>query len=199
MVTMQLIDEIDAALPQTQCRMCDYPSCRDYASAVANKQVSIDRCHPGGTAVLAKLGHVMQVNTTVYSQKVTAQFKEPSIVEIDEKACIGCTKCLPACPVDAIIGSGKKIHSVIATECSGCNLCIPVCPVDCITIVSKKHTNSSSKGFKSRYNNKIAREAKNAIDKTYNHNKKKLTNGDSDTITARKAAIMAALARAKSK
>jgi len=126
-------DAIDALLPQHQCRRCGYAGCRPYAEAIARGEAGINRCPPGGEPVLQNLAAL-----TGQSPAPPAADVEPrqpaQIARIDAELCIGCTKCLPACPVDAIVGSGKRLHEVIDAACTGCGLCIPPCPVDCITL-----------------------------------------------------------------
>jgi electron transport complex protein RnfB len=131
----QLIDSIDDLLPQTQCRRCTFEGCRPYATALADGAADINQCPPGGddtaTALAALLGRPFK--------RVDARFGQmpstPMVAWIDEPACIGCTKCIQACPVDAIVGASRHMHTVIAADCTGCELCIPPCPVDCIVMV----------------------------------------------------------------
>lgn len=128
-----LVDQINQLLPQTQCTRCSYPSCKDYAVAIANGEAQINQCPPGGDAGIAKLAAllnkpILQLNPK-YGEIIPKQ-----VVVIEEEVCIGCTLCIKSCPVDAIIGSNKMMHSIIADECTGCELCIPVCPVDCIIL-----------------------------------------------------------------
>jgi electron transport complex protein RnfB len=126
-------ERIDALLPQTQCTRCGYPTCRAYADAIATGEADIDRCPPGGmdgVAALARL-HDREPKPLDPACGVEAP---PSVALIDEAACIGCTKCIRACPVDAIVGASKRMHTVIADECTGCGLCVPPCPVDCISL-----------------------------------------------------------------
>ena len=124
---------IDALLPQTQCGECGYPGCMPYAQALAAGLAPIDRCPPGGVATVKALGELLQVDTSPF---ITITTRPPALAIIREAECIGCTKCIQACPVDAIIGSGKLMHSVLADECTGCGLCIEPCPVDCIELVT---------------------------------------------------------------
>ena len=119
---MTLADRIDALLPQTQCTRCGYDGCRPYADAVAANAADIDRCPPGGEAGIANAA--------------PGAAQPAQVAAIDEAACIGCTKCIQACPVDAIVGASKRMHTVLAATCTGCELCLPPCPVDCITLVS---------------------------------------------------------------
>ncbi len=127
----QSVSAVDALLPQLQCQRCGYPSCREFAEAVVRGRCHADRCDPGGTRVLIELNRA----TREAYDKLDPDFDSvtlPEAVVIDESECIGCTLCIKACPVDAIIGSGKLMHTVATTDCTGCELCLPVCPVDCI-------------------------------------------------------------------
>lgn len=129
-----LTDHIDALLPQTQCRQCGYDGCRPYAEAIARNEADFNQCPPGGDQGIAALAQLLgrqpkALNTT------HGEYKPRYIAVIDEAVCIGCTRCIQACPVDAILGATKHMHSIIAAECTGCELCIPPCPVDCIHMV----------------------------------------------------------------
>ncbi len=129
--TDRLVDEIDALLPQIQCGQCLYPGCRPYARAIAQGEADIDRCPPGGAETVRSLAELLGRET----QGVDPRFGTtgpPRIAVIDEPRCIGCALCLPACPVDAIVGAPRFAHTVIAAQCTGCDLCIAPCPVDCI-------------------------------------------------------------------
>lgn len=134
-MSMSKTDQLDAALPQTQCQLCEFDGCRPYAEAIINKAAPLDRCLPGGIPVLKALGEIMQQDISAHIEELRAKTKEPTLVVIDEATCIGCTKCIDACPTDAILGSGKKMHTIITDACTGCELCIPPCPVDCIDII----------------------------------------------------------------
>lgn len=129
-------EAIDALLPQTQCGECGYPGCLPYAQALAAGLAPIDRCPPGGVAVVKALGQLLDVDATSYLADAAALTRAPALAVIREAECIGCTKCIQACPVDAIVGSGKWMHSVIQHECTGCGLCVEPCPVDCIELVT---------------------------------------------------------------
>ena len=135
MTIESLVERIEALLPQTQCRQCRFDGCRPYAVALAAGEAETDRCPPGaeaGARALATvLGRPYRPVNPVYGVAKQAATR----VVIDEAVCIGCTKCIQACPVDAIVGANQQMHTVIASECTGCNLCIPPCPVDCIDIV----------------------------------------------------------------
>lgn len=128
-----LVDQINQLLPQTQCTRCSYPSCKDYAVAIANGEAQINQCPPGGDAGIAKLAALLNKPVLQLNPKY-GEITQKHVVVIEEEVCIGCTLCIKACPVDAIIGSNKMMHSIIADECTGCELCIPVCPVDCIIL-----------------------------------------------------------------
>ena len=127
-----LVDRIDAMLPQTQCAQCGYPGCHPYAQAIV-EGASLNLCPPGGRAVHRQLIELMGGETGGEAEP-TPQPNVPAVAVIDESRCIGCTLCLPPCPVDAIVGAGNLMHTVIEAECTGCELCIPACPVDCISL-----------------------------------------------------------------
>ncbi len=132
-----ITDKIDAILPQTQCGQCGYPGCRPYAEAIANGEAEINQCPPGGETVILALADLLGRDPMPLDEE-RGEHTEKTIVHIDEQACIGCTLCIQACPVDAILGAAKQMHTIIDSECTGCNLCIPPCPVDCIHIVPVK-------------------------------------------------------------
>ncbi len=121
---------IDAVLPQTQCGACDYPACRPYAQAVADGAAAINQCPPGGERVVALLASL----TGRPLLPLRDPQRPPALAVIREADCIGCTLCIQACPVDAIVGASRQMHTVIAAECNGCERCLPPCPVDCIEL-----------------------------------------------------------------
>jgi Na+-translocating ferredoxin:NAD+ oxidoreductase subunit B len=125
------MDRLDAALPQTQCTRCGYPDCRHYAQAMAQGEAAINQCPPGGDAGIQRLAQL--TGQAVLPLNPTHGQESPRMVMwIDETWCIGCTLCIKACPVDAVVGVNKRMHTIIEPLCTGCELCVPVCPVDCI-------------------------------------------------------------------
>ena len=129
-----LVERLDRLLPQTQCGQCGFDGCRPYAEAMASGDAGIDRCPPGGDAGARALARLLQVPVLPYDRRRGAH-KPPLVAVVVEADCIGCTKCIQACPVDAIIGGAKHMHVVIDPLCTGCELCVPACPVDCIVMV----------------------------------------------------------------
>lgn len=128
-----LAARIDALLPQTQCTRCGFDGCRPYAEAIADGRADIDQCPPGGDPGVARLATLLGRAAKPLDPAFGA-FAPPRVAVIDEETCIGCTKCIQACPVDAIVGASKRMHTVIASWCTGCELCLPPCPVDCIRL-----------------------------------------------------------------
>jgi electron transport complex protein RnfB len=126
-----IADQVDAILPQTQCGQCGFPGCRPYAEAIAAGEAEINKCAPGGETTVLALADLLGREAVALD---TVQ-KVPAVAWIDEHECIGCTLCLKACPVDAILGAAKHMHQVIRTECTGCELCTAPCPVECIHMV----------------------------------------------------------------
>lgn len=129
-----LIERLDRILPQTQCGQCGYAGCRPYAEAMARGDAGIDHCPPGGDQGARALAHVLDTPALAYD-RTRGEHKPDQVALIIEEDCIGCTKCIKACPVDAIIGGSKHMHTVLADYCTGCELCIPACPVDCIDLI----------------------------------------------------------------
>jgi len=126
-----VVEEINKILPQTQCGQCGFAGCHPYAEAIAERSADINRCPPGGERNIRRLADLLGVEFKPLSDEV-AEPKPKSLAVIEESLCIGCTLCIQACPVDAILGASKQMHTVIASECTGCELCLPPCPVDCI-------------------------------------------------------------------
>jgi electron transport complex protein RnfB len=129
-----LAARVDALLPQTQCTRCGFPTCRAYADAIASREADIDRCPPGGDEGVAALAKLLDIDPKPLDPKYGRE-EPPRVAFIDEAICIGCTKCIQACPVDAIVGAAKRMHTILIDECTGCELCLPPCPVDCIALV----------------------------------------------------------------
>ncbi len=124
-----LVEQINALLPQTQCAQCGYPGCRPYASAIVDNTAAINLCPPGGEETVRRLAELLGRDIVPLVESTV-----PSVAVIDEALCIGCTHCRSACPVDAIVGAHHLMHSVIESECTGCELCVAPCPVDCISM-----------------------------------------------------------------
>jgi electron transport complex protein RnfB len=131
---LNLVDRIDALLPQTQCTRCGYPDCRAYAAAVASGEAGINQCPPGGAEGIERLAALTGRPALPLSAEHGAEGPRQLAV-IDENWCIGCTLCIKACPVDCIVGAPKQMHLIVAEQCTGCELCVPACPVDCISLV----------------------------------------------------------------
>src|SRR5512145_1179846 len=129
-----IVDKIDAILPQTQCGQCGFAGCRPYAEAIAGGQADINRCPPGGEAVIHALSDLLGVDP----KPLDGESKPKQVAFILEDICIGCTLCFQACPVDAILGAAKQMHTILEKECTGCELCVAPCPVDCIVMVPVK-------------------------------------------------------------
>ncbi len=128
-----LVEKIDAILPQTQCGQCGYPGCKPYAQAIANGEADINQCPPGGEEGIRKLADLLGREFKPLSEEFGVE-KPKAVARIDEQTCIGCTLCIQACPVDAIVGAAKQMHTVVEPLCTGCELCVAPCPVDCITM-----------------------------------------------------------------
>ena len=125
-----LVEKIEAILPQTQCGQCGYPGCRPYAEAINKGEADINLCPPGGMEGVQRLADLLGREV----KPLDAEEKPKAVAFIDEQTCIGCTLCIQACPVDAIIGAAKQMHTIVADLCTGCELCVPPCPVECISM-----------------------------------------------------------------
>lgn len=179
------ISEIDAILPQTQCGLCGFSGCLPYAQSLANKTSPINLCPPGGVTGLLKIAALTEEDPTPYIQDMEKKAK--TVAFIREADCIGCTKCIQACPVDAILGAAKLMHTVIKDECTGCDLCIAPCPVDCIDIIPVESVEEKSAHYRERYLAKQKRIAEEkAIKKTH-------------VVSEKKSFLEAALQRVKAK
>lgn len=140
-----IVDQVDSLLPQTQCGQCGFPGCRPYAEAIANGEAPINQCPPGGESTIVALSDLLGVEVLPLNEEHGQHNELPLVAFIDEQNCIGCTLCIQACPVDAILGSAKHMHTIIEAECTGCELCLPPCPVDCIDMIPIKQTLSDWK------------------------------------------------------
>lgn len=134
MVTAEVIDQL---LPQLQCQLCGYAGCEPYAAAVARSEAPINRCKPGGSETFAALARLLDIDP---AQLEVPRPDPPQLALVDPASCIGCTRCLEACPIDAIIGARHYLHDILPGECTGCGLCIAVCPTDCIQLVPRPET-----------------------------------------------------------
>ncbi|MEH6344670.1 MAG: electron transport complex subunit RsxB [Bermanella sp.] len=135
-----IVDQLDALLPQTQCGQCSYPGCRPYAEAIAQGDEKINKCPPGGESTINAIADLLGVDPEPLDAEHGEEKDVKLLAVIREDECIGCTKCIQACPVDAILGAAKQMHTVIAKECTGCDLCVEPCPVDCIDMVPVEQT-----------------------------------------------------------
>lgn len=129
-----LVEQIDELLPQTQCGQCGYPGCRPYAQAIVDGD-AINKCPPGGQTTINALANLLDVDAPSLDEEHGEESAVKKVAYIREDECIGCTKCIQACPVDAILGAAKQMHTVISSECTGCDLCVEPCPVDCIDML----------------------------------------------------------------
>lgn len=128
-----LVEQIDELLPQTQCGQCGHPGCRPYAQAIADGE-AINKC-PHGQSTINNLADLLGMEAPTLDEEHGEESEVPKVAYIREDECIGCTKCIQACPVDAILGAAKQMHTVIVSECTGCDLCVEPCPVDCIDML----------------------------------------------------------------
>lgn len=200
---MRSAKEIDALLPQTQCGECGYPGCLPYAQALAQGVAPIDRCPPGGVHTLNALATMLNIDPSPYLHAVETNTRAPSLAMIREADCIGCTKCIQACPVDAIIGSGKFMHTVIEHECTGCGLCVEPCPVDCIEMLSQSTATYDRDLARDRYQDKQVRLLRDEQEKQQAYRDKRrladLSIDQQQDKSAKQDFILQALARAQSK
>ena len=139
-----IVEQIDALLPQTQCGQCGHPGCKPYAQGIANGE-PINKCPPGGQSTINAIATLLDVEAPSLDEEHGVELEVPRVAYIREDECIGCTKCIQACPMDAILGAAKQMHTVIADECTGCDLCIEPCPVDCIDMIPGQATLGSWK------------------------------------------------------
>jgi electron transport complex protein RnfB len=200
-------EKIDALLPQTQCGLCNHGGCMPYAEAIIEQAETLNLCPPGGVKTLKALGNLLQQDVSALIPAMEKTAKPAMLAVIREEECIGCTKCIQACPVDAIIGTGKQMHTIIAAECTGCELCVAPCPVDCIDMVivaAKEDHEQQQQANKARqrYYARQERLAQNKRQQIQKHQRNKINTSiqpTTETMAARKAAIAAAIARVKAK
>jgi Na+-translocating ferredoxin:NAD+ oxidoreductase subunit B len=194
-----LADRIDALLPQTQCEQCGYHGCRPYAEAIASGVAAINQCPPGGVAGIARLAALLDVPVLPLDPAHGIE-KPRTLARIVEADCIGCTKCIQVCPVDAIVGASKVMHTVMRDDCTGCELCVPACPVDCIVlepmplaqVSDAAHVDASRAHFQRR-------EARLARDHARREAELAARKADVAANATSTNPVLAALARAKAK
>ena len=193
-------EQIDALLPQTQCGRCGYSACYPYAEAISRGEANINQCPPGGDHTIANLAKLLGCKPEPLNAEHGTVPAEPTVAWIDEAKCIGCTRCIQACPVDAILGAAKQMHTVIRSECTGCELCIEPCPVDCIHMIPvTEDTANRGKAdlARERYRNRLKRLAREREERQRRIQRKKtLPPRDIDNVD-KKAVIQAAVERAR--
>jgi electron transport complex protein RnfB len=194
-----LADAIDRTLPQTQCTRCGYPACRPYAEAVAAGEAAINRCPPGGEAGIRTLSALTGRAVLPLDPACGAE-RPRHVARIDEPRCIGCTLCILACPVDAIVGAPRRLHAVLADLCTGCDLCIAPCPVDCIDMAPATGDDASwdatrAEAARSRYHARRERLARETAERAAKLGRRSPQPG----VGSKRAAIDAALARARAR
>ncbi len=206
-----MVERIDALLPQTQCGQCDYPGCRPYAEAIVAGEADINQCPPGGDAGIRALARLLGRSPKPLDTS-HGEHKEKAVARIDESVCIGCTLCIQACPVDAILGAAKLMHTVIEDECTGCELCLPPCPVDCIRMdpparegrhwplidSPRKRERRKADTARQRFNARQQRLAAEKREREARLARKKAV-AKTGTEDPRKAAIQAAIERTRAK
>ncbi len=149
-----LAEQIDAVLPQTQCAQCDFDGCKPYSEAIVSGEAEINQCPPGGQDGVDALAELLGRQSLPLNE-THGETKPRRFAIVDEKACIGCTLCIKACPVDAFVGSSKVMTQVIAKECTGCDLCLPVCPVDCIDMIESEPLQKISHKDSTQFNDAL--------------------------------------------
>lgn len=198
------VKQIDALLPQTQCRECGYDGCFPYAEALAQGTTTIDKCPPGGPETLNALGKLLNINPAPLMATGDFKTRHPSIAVIQEEECIGCTKCIQACPVDAIVGAAKLMHVILTQECTGCGLCVEPCPMDCITMQSIEQPLYQQDKARVRFQARQARLLRDREKKHLHYRQKKQILQQTDSqhhneTQAKQSYILEALARVNAK
>lgn len=197
------VKAIDALLPQTQCGECGFSGCLPYAEALAQGQAPIDRCPPGGVRTVEALAALLQCDASVYRATAAANTRAPTRAVIREAECIGCTKCLQACPVDAIFGSAKRMHAIINDDCTGCGLCVEPCPVDCIEMQELDEPQYDPDRARDRYQARQVRLLREQREQQEAYRDKRrlsiATAEHSEEVRSKQAYIQQALARAQGK
>lgn len=205
------VDNIDALLPQTQCQRCGYSGCQPYAQAIADGEADINRCPPGGDETISNLAAITGRPAKPLAPECgTADQRNVAFIREDE--CIGCTKCIQVCPVDAILGAAKQMHTIIAGECTGCELCVPACPVDCIDLppaaadtgpphwpAQTELDTARAAHARRRYRARNQRLEKIRQQKATERQNKKHATASANAQDGRKSEIAAAIERAKQK
>jgi len=193
-----LADRIDALLPQTQCEQCGYHGCRPYAEAIARGEAPINQCPPGGAAGIAKLAALL--DRPVLPLNPDHGIEKPrTLARIVEADCIGCTKCIQACPVDAIVGAAKLMHTVLSDDCTGCELCVPACPVDCIVLEPMPMTQIDTAHADAARTHFRRREARLARERAEHEAELAARKAAVDALATPSNPVLAALARARAK
>ena len=199
-----IVEKIDSILPQTQCGQCSYTGCMPYANAISKGEAEINQCPPGGEIVIHALAELMDVKYKPLDESYGIS-KPKAVAFIDEDTCIGCTFCIQACPVDAILGAAKQMHTIIEKECTGCELCLAPCPVDCITmpeikeIIPDNIANKEANIARKRNNFRILRLEREKVERTERNAKRKFESNNGKKvrlIEEKRAEISAAVSRA---
>ncbi len=198
-----LAEQIDALLPQTQCTKCGYGGCLPYARAIAAGEADINQCPPGGDAGIGKLAALLRQRAKPLNPANGAA-QPRTVAFIDEARCIGCTLCIQACPVDAIVGTAKRMHTVVAALCTGCDLCVPPCPVDCIDMLPLPKarapwTAAMAAAARARFQFRGLRLAREKAERARGLARRSQEESGQPMADAKNAVILAAVERAKAR